>query len=91
MMSGVVWCDSAYETMGGADVLVIVTEWNQFRSLDIGRVKELMNTPVIVDLRNIYEPADMAAAGVTYTCIGRPFRHPSVVDVKAKAVTGASS
>ena len=88
MIQGVVWCDSAYETMGGADALVIVTEWNQFRSLDLGRVKDLMNSPVIVDLRNIYEPAHMAAAGIHYTCVGRPFVPPFSSEAKAIAAGG---
>jgi len=51
---------------------VIVTEWNQFRSLDLQRLKAAMRTPVVVDLRNIYQPAEMAAAGFTYVSIGRP-------------------
>jgi len=57
--------------MAGADALVIVTEWNAFRALDLARVKALLATPVIVDLRNIYKPADMAAAGFFYHSIGR--------------------
>ena len=89
MITGVVWCDSAYETLGGADALVIVTEWNQFRSLDLGRVKDLMASPVIVDLRNIYDPTDMANAGIHYTCVGRPFLSP--VASETKAVAGSAS
>ena len=89
MISGVTWCEGTYETLDGADVLVIVTEWNQFRSLDLGRVKELMKSPVIVDLRNIYEPSDMAAAGINYSCVGRPFQGPAVSNTKA-AVRGTS-
>jgi UDPglucose 6-dehydrogenase len=76
MLDDVVWCDTAYEGMGGADVLVILTEWNQFRALDLARVKRLLRQPVIVDLRNIYEPADMVAAGFAYTSIGRAARAP---------------
>ncbi|MBB3777231.1 UDP-glucose 6-dehydrogenase, partial [Erythromicrobium ramosum] len=55
----------------GADVVVIVTEWDAFRALDLRRVKELANAPVLVDLRNIYNPDDMAAAGFTYVSVGR--------------------
>lgn len=69
---GVIWCDTAYECLGGADLLTIVTEWNEFRSLDLKRVKQLMRDPVIVDMRNVYEPAAMAQAGFRYTSIGRP-------------------
>lgn len=77
MMTGVHWCADAYETMEGADVLAILTEWNEFRSLDLERVKELLNSPVMVDLRNIYNPEEMATAGFRYTCIGRPQRTES--------------
>jgi len=72
LLNDVVWCDTAYECMGGADALAIVTEWNQFRALDLERVKKLLKAPVLVDLRNIYEPAEMAAKGFHYVCIGRP-------------------
>ncbi|MBI3503885.1 MAG: UDP-glucose/GDP-mannose dehydrogenase family protein [Proteobacteria bacterium] len=72
MLPGVELAADAYATMVGADALVIVTEWNQFRSLQLDRVKKLMKTPVIVDLRNVYSPADMAAAGFDYHSIGRP-------------------
>ena len=72
MLNGVEWRDNAYDTMDGADVLTILTEWNEFRSLDLKRVKELLRAPVMVDLRNIYDPDEMAAAGFRYTSIGRP-------------------
>ncbi|MFN3077111.1 MAG: UDP-glucose dehydrogenase family protein, partial [Alphaproteobacteria bacterium] len=71
-LDGVEWCDNAYDTMKDADALAIITEWNEFRSLDFGRVKQLMRTPVLVDLRNIYSPKDMQEAGFRYCCIGRP-------------------
>jgi len=74
LLDGVVWCDGAYEALEGADALVIITEWNAFRALDLTRVKELMKAPVMVDLRNIYDPREMAAAGFDYTGIGRPMR-----------------
>jgi len=71
MFENVDWCEDAYQTMEGADVLVIITEWNAFRALDIERVKSLMKTPILVDLRNIYIPEEMKKAGVSYHCIGR--------------------
>ena len=74
LLDGVAWCEGAYEALEGADALVIITEWNAFRALDLARVKELMNEPVMVDLRNIYDPREMAAAGFDYTGIGRPMR-----------------
>ena len=60
-----------YEVATGADALVIITEWDQFRALDLDRVKLLMNAPVLVDLRNIYKPADVRARGFKYASIGR--------------------
>jgi UDPglucose 6-dehydrogenase len=71
LLPGVTMCDNAYEAIAGADVVVIVTEWDAFRALDFRRVKELAKAPVLVDLRNIYQPADMAAAGFTYVSVGR--------------------
>ena len=71
MLNDVEWCDDAYATMKGADVLVIITEWNAFRGLDLDRVKALLKVPVMVDLRNIYEPKEMAERGFSYHCIGR--------------------
>ena len=52
--------------------MVILTEWNEFRALDLKRVKALMKTPVMIDLRNIYRPAQMAEAGFRYVSVGRP-------------------
>lgn len=72
LMSGVEWCGDAYATMDGADAVVIVTEWNQFRLLDLKRIKSLLKQPVMVDLRNIYKPGELAAAGFRYYSIGRP-------------------
>jgi UDPglucose 6-dehydrogenase len=60
-----------YACMEGADALIILTEWNQFRALDLARVKQTLRSPVIVDLRNIYQPADMAERGFRYTSVGR--------------------
>ncbi len=70
-LSGVVWCDNAYAAMEGADVLAILTEWNEFRALDPERMKQLLRRPVIVDLRNIYDPRAMRDAGFDYRCLGR--------------------
>ncbi|MEQ8321384.1 MAG: UDP-glucose/GDP-mannose dehydrogenase family protein [Rhodospirillales bacterium] len=72
LLNDVIWCDGAYETLTDADVLTIITEWNEFRALDLSRVKSLMKSPVMVDLRNIYDPADMAEKGFDYHSIGRP-------------------
>ncbi|QSB45039.1 UDP-glucose/GDP-mannose dehydrogenase family protein [Tsuneonella flava] len=72
LMPKVVMCDDPYTAIEGADAVAIVTEWDAFRALDLDRVKELANAPVIVDLRNIYRPDDMRTKGFTYTSIGRP-------------------
>jgi len=72
MLDDVKWCGNAYETLEEADALVIITEWNAFRALDLGRMKAAMKSPVMVDLRNIYNPAEMVAAGFRYTSVGRP-------------------
>ena len=71
MLPGVVWCDNAYEAMDGADALAVLTEWNEFRALDLARMKELLRRPVVVDLRNVYDPRGMNAAGFEYSGVGR--------------------
>jgi UDPglucose 6-dehydrogenase len=65
------YCNDAYEALQGADGVVILTEWNEFRALDLAKVKAALKTPLMVDLRNIYGPAQMAEAGFTYVSIGR--------------------
>ena len=71
------YCADAYETMDGADALILITEWNEFRGLDLARVKRLLRRPVVIDLRNIYKPDEMIAAGLTYHSIGRPNSEPA--------------
>ena len=73
MIDGVEWCESAYETMPEADCLTIITEWNEFRNLSLKKMQDLLKEPVMVDLRNIYNPDEMIAAGFKYTSIGRPY------------------
>jgi UDPglucose 6-dehydrogenase len=68
----ITYCDSPYACAANADALVIVTEWGQFRALDLIRLKKEMAQPVIVDLRNIYRPDEMAEHGFTYESVGRP-------------------
>jgi UDPglucose 6-dehydrogenase len=72
MLPGVDWKDGAYDAAAGADVLVIITEWNEFRALELERLGEIMKRKAIVDLRNVYNPADAAKAGFAYSSIGRP-------------------
>jgi UDPglucose 6-dehydrogenase len=71
-MPDVTYCDSPYTCAAKADALVIVTEWEQFRALDMSRLKMEMARPVIVDLRNVYRPDEMAEHGFTYASVGRP-------------------
>ena len=72
LMTELVYCQDAYQTMEGADALVLLTEWNEFRGLDLGRARDLLASPLVIDLRNIYQPHEMAAAGLSYVSIGRP-------------------
>jgi UDPglucose 6-dehydrogenase len=72
VMPHITYCTDAYDAMEGADCVAILTEWNQFRALSFERMKKLVKRPVLVDLRNIYKPAEMAAAGIEYHSIGRP-------------------
>ena len=65
-----------YEAVEGAEATVIVTEWNLFRALELQRLRKLMAKPLIIDLRNLYEPDKMAAAGFSYVSVGRPEGRP---------------
>ncbi len=67
----IVFARDEYDAIDGADALVIITEWNQFRALDLNRVKELLKSPKVADLRNIYEPSKMIAMGFEYVGVGR--------------------
>ena len=68
---GVRYCEDEYQAASGTDALVVATEWNQFRALDVERLKAAVKSAVIVDLRNVYEPETMRAKGFTYSCVGR--------------------
>ena len=72
VLDNVVYCDGAYHAMEGADALAILTEWDAFRALDLKRVKSLLKAPVLVDLRNVYDPAEVRAKGFQYSSVGRP-------------------
>ncbi|WP_406852766.1 UDP-glucose/GDP-mannose dehydrogenase family protein [Brevundimonas sp. BH3] len=72
LLSNVEYCKGPYDAVAGTDVVCILTEWDQFRALDLDRIKLLMKAPVMVDLRNIYKSEDMRARGFVYTSIGRP-------------------
>jgi UDPglucose 6-dehydrogenase len=76
LMPDLTYCNDAYETMMGAEALVLLTEWNEFRALDLVRVGQLLVNPLVIDLRNIYQPQEMAAAGLCYVSVGRPPQLP---------------
>jgi UDPglucose 6-dehydrogenase len=65
------WVRDAYSVMPDADALLILTEWSEFRVLDFQRIRSLLKTPLIIDLRNIYAPAEVSASGFTYHSVGR--------------------
>ena len=71
LLPGAEWIEDAYACAAGADALVVITEWNQFRGLDLKRLRAAMAGDVIVDLRNIYSQSDADAAGFAYTDVGR--------------------
>jgi UDPglucose 6-dehydrogenase len=71
LLGEAVWIDSPYEAVSGADIMVLITEWNEFRALDLERVRARMKGSLMVDLRNVYLPAEARAAGFTYVSIGR--------------------
>ena len=72
LLPGVSWAETAYEAAAEADAVVVITEWNEFRGLDLVRLRQSMRGPVLVDLRNIYRPEEAKAAGFEYTSVGRP-------------------
>ena len=71
LMPDLTYCDDPYAAMSGADVLVLMTEWNSYRALDLRRMKAALKQPIVVDLRNIYRPSEMRDAGFQYSSIGR--------------------
>jgi len=82
------YCDDAYQAIDGADALILITEWNEFRGLDLDRVKQLLRQPLVIDLRNIYKPEEMLAAGLVYHSIGRPSGVPNTREPTALRAIG---
>ena len=76
MLEDVAFAKTAYDAANGADLLVVITEWHEFRGLDPRRLKQAMRQPRIVDLRNIFNPDEMRGLGFVYECIGRPAPRP---------------
>ena len=80
LLNDVVYCEDAYDCAEAADVLVIATEWEQFRALDLERLRHVMACPVVVDLRNVYRPDEMQRHGFAYTGVGRSCAAPKMAD-----------
>jgi UDPglucose 6-dehydrogenase len=78
VLAEVTYCEGAYQCVEEADAVVIVTEWEQFRALDLRRMRDLMACPVMIDLRNIYRAEEMKRHGFAYICVGRAPTHPLV-------------
>jgi UDPglucose 6-dehydrogenase len=72
VLPGLIACRDTYDAAEGADGLILMTEWNQFRTLDFDRLKLVMRQPLLLDLRNVYDPQRVAAAGFTHISVGRP-------------------
>ncbi|MEQ1615352.1 MAG: UDP binding domain-containing protein, partial [Hyphomicrobiaceae bacterium] len=71
-LAGVAWCEDALAAAAGADVTVVLTEWNEFRALSLEALKAAMRGNALIDLRNMFQPQDAITAGFRYTSIGRP-------------------
>jgi UDPglucose 6-dehydrogenase len=80
VLKDVTYCKNAYDCAEGADALVIATEWEQFRALDLDRLHDLLACPVVVDLRNVYRPEEMHRHGFAYTCVGKSMTTPDLSD-----------
>jgi UDPglucose 6-dehydrogenase len=72
LLNDVTYCENAYDCAEYSDAIVIATEWEQFRALDLERLRDLMAAPIVVDLRNVYRPQEMYRLGFAYTGVGRP-------------------
>jgi len=83
LMPDLALCDTPYEVAEGCDALVVITEWNEFKNLDMEKIYKSMKQPVIIDGRNLYEPEIMTEHGFTYRGIGRGYNGASGVDASA--------
>jgi len=71
LLKDIIYTEGPYDCLVGSDALVIITEWDEFRALDLDRIKKDLKTPNVIDLRNIYRPDDMKDRGFKYTSVGR--------------------
>lgn len=88
-LDGVIWGYDAYSICDGADAAVIVTEWDEFRALNLSRLRDIMANPVLVDLRNLYNPQHVANAGLTYHSLGRPAPASDATETGLKVLANA--
>jgi len=86
----ITYCQDAYEVAKDSDALITVTEWNEFRHLDMARIKELMRQPVLIDGRNIYDPQQLGQLGFIYRGVGRGYEEPAVISEAREAKEAAS-
>lgn len=86
----ITYCQDAYEVAKDSDALITVTEWNEFRHLDMARIKELMRQPVLIDGRNIYDPQQLGQLGFIYRGVGRGYEEPAVISEAREAKQAAS-
>jgi UDPglucose 6-dehydrogenase len=89
MSSNIKFANSAYEAASGADALLILTEWEEFASLDLDRINRELKYPIVIDGRNLYDPEVMAANGITYYSVGRAASHPDGVPAGSVLKNGA--
>ena len=75
MLENIIWENNPYSVADGADALIILTEWNEFRAMHLDRIHEIMNTKRLIDLRNVYKLKDMEDRGFHYVSVGRPEIH----------------
>jgi UDPglucose 6-dehydrogenase len=78
MMPFMEMCGSAYDLVQAADAVIVMTPWNEFMQLDMQRIKDSMRTPVMIDGRNLYDPAEMQAIGFAYRGVGRGYNSKAV-------------
>jgi UDPglucose 6-dehydrogenase len=90
LLNDIHYAGSAYDAAEGAHAAVIVTEWDVFRALDLGRLKDVMAQPVLVDLRNVYPPKKAEAEGFRYVSVGRPSDDDFARDTRASAARQAA-
>lgn len=91
VIENVTWGKDAYDICDNADAVVLITEWNEFKALDLARLRDLMATPVLVDLRNVYDPQQVVNAGFIYRSIGRPTPERNLSEPATKAAAHAAA